>query len=77
MTDAPEGFTIVAVNLEKRIATLDNGETIPVTKFIDEDGDETDDFQEAFSFVAGPCSLGAYLTDLVEHFDFNEDRSLQ
>ncbi len=44
---------IEAINLVKRVALLADGTCVPITNIFDEDGDETDDINEAVAFVAG------------------------
>lgn len=44
---------VVAVNLGKRIALLDDGSVIPITDMLDADGDITDDPEDAVTAVAG------------------------
>ena len=46
----------MSVNAAKwfsRVALLDDGTTVPITNLLDEFGDETDDPDEAVTFVAG------------------------
>jgi hypothetical protein len=54
---------IVAVNLEKGLAFLDDGTAVPVTNMFDSDGQDTDDFTESASFVAGPGPGGQWWTE--------------
>ncbi len=44
---------IPAINWTQRFALLSDGSTVPVTNLFTIDGEETDDPDEAFSFVAG------------------------
>jgi hypothetical protein len=44
---------VEALNLTKRLAILTDGRTMPITSFIDVEGDETNDLAEAESFVCG------------------------
>lgn len=58
---------IAAINRAKRIAVLENGETIPITNFFEAGGDECDP-SDAVTCVAGPCSNGKwYSIDLREY----------
>lgn len=49
---------IMAVNLTRQIAALDDGQEIAVTNMFDAFGDSTNDADEAFSVVAGPDKDG-------------------
>lgn len=42
-----------AIKVFSRLALLSDGTTVPITNLFDGDGDETDDPDEAVSFVAG------------------------
>lgn len=44
---------VVAVNLAKRMALLDDGRVLPITDLFDHLGEETDSAFHATSFVAG------------------------
>lgn len=44
---------LTTVNLEQRLAVLDDGRSVPVTNLIDRFGDDTNDPAEAVGFVAG------------------------
>lgn len=46
-------MAINAVKALSRLALLSDGTTVPITNLLDADGDETDDPNEAVSFVAG------------------------
>lgn len=46
------------------ITLLLDGEAIPVTNLFDEDGDEVTEWEEAFTFVAGPLPDGTWLSAL-------------
>ncbi len=47
----PEPVDIIAVCRSKRLAVTDNDEICPITNFLDEMGDETDDAQAACTAV--------------------------
>lgn len=49
-------LTIQAINLRQSLALRSDGETVPITNMLDFEGDETEDFEEAVSFVAGSDS---------------------
>lgn len=58
---------IEAINRAKRIAVLENGETIPITDWFEMDGYGCDP-SDAVTCVAGPCSNGKwYSIDLREY----------
>ena len=63
-----EPLDIVAVNVERRIAILDDGTQIPVTNLLDADGDEALDPLEATAFVAGPGPQGQWFAAKFEDF---------
>lgn len=42
-----------AINRFGMVALLDDGTTVPITNLFDADGEETDDPDEAVTFVAG------------------------
>ena len=44
---------IVAINQGQRFAVLDDDRIVPITNLFDAYGDETEDFDQACSFVAG------------------------
>lgn len=44
---------VTAINLERRLALLDDGRTVPITNLFDASGDDTNDAAEAAGFVAG------------------------
>lgn len=44
---------VVAINLTRRLAHLNNDRTVPITNLIDYAGEETDDIEEAVAFVCG------------------------
>lgn len=44
---------VQAVNLRERVALLSDGSTVPVTRMMDSDGDDTDDIAECKGFVCG------------------------
>jgi len=50
---------------------LTDGQIIPITNLLDEDGDETGDLNEARAFVAGPDSSGKWHTDSIESYGNN------
>lgn len=60
------GDDIEAINVEKRIALLCNGKFINIIMLFDEDGEDTQDANEAVSFVAG--YKGNFISELVSHF---------
>lgn len=49
---------VQAIHINRRLALTDEGDTIPITMLIDEDGDHTDDPYDAISFVAGDDQHG-------------------
>lgn len=49
---------IIAYNLHDRTAVADDGTVVAITNLIDEDGDETDDLDEAVVFVCGNDTIG-------------------
>lgn len=44
---------VEALNLTKRLAHLSDGRTVPITTFLDDRGDETNDLADASLYVAG------------------------
>lgn len=58
----------MAVNLEQRLAMLASGEQIGIMKLFEVDGEETDDDEFAFSFVAGPDGGGFWYVGVLEEF---------
>ena len=57
---------IEAINLHDRQALLTTGEVIPITELFDDEGDETDDPDEAVAFVAG--RPGLWINALVDDY---------
>ena len=64
MADKPEYLTY---NLEQRILVDYDGQTYPIIKMFDDEGDETDDIEECRAFVAGV--EGYYVSVAVEETD--------
>jgi hypothetical protein len=60
---------VQAINLGRMLAMMGCGETCPITRLFDHDGDETDDPEEAVSFICGPTPGGKWITDLVADYD--------
>lgn len=58
----------VAVNKERRIVLLSNDEIVPITDYVTEDGEMTDDPELAFVAVAGPTIAGKWLAIQLENF---------
>lgn len=56
MTEVPD---IEAINLVQRVALLDNGEVLVITRMFGGDGEDCEP-EEAISFVAGPDSNGKW-----------------
>lgn len=56
---------IYSINLERRLALLDDDAVVPITNMFDADGVDTDDPAEAFTFVCGrhDCWLSAKVGD--------------
>lgn len=44
------------------IILLIDDESVPITNMYDEDGDEVTEWEEAFTFVAGPFADGHWLS---------------
>lgn len=59
---------IMNVNLRQRKAILTDGQLVEISKFLDHDGDETDDLEEAVAMVAGPDQCGKWYADSVDSF---------
>lgn len=57
---------IVSVSLAHAIAEMSDGRILPVTNLIDEDGDLTNDEDEAVTFVCGDGN--EWYADLIEDF---------
>lgn len=55
---------------------LTDGQIIPITRLLDEDGDETDFPEAARAFTAGPDREGKFHDDSLETYGFIETRSL-
>lgn len=64
-------LTIDAIHRSRREALRSDGKIVPITRFLDHMGDDTDDVEEAASCVAG--SDGAWFSILLA--DFPEGRS--
>lgn len=45
---------VVSINLGLKRVVLATGEIVPITDFLDEEGDETDDPELALIVIAGP-----------------------
>ena len=58
---------IEAINLAKKQAILSNGEYVPITTYVDIDGEETDDHEIAITFVCG-SDLEGWFVDYLCHF---------
>lgn len=56
-----ETIVITAINLDQRIALLEDGSTIPLETLLDDEGDETDDIADAVVAVA-PLPNGKWVT---------------
>ena len=52
-------MSVTAAQWFSRVALLDDGTTVPITNLLDEFGDETDDPDEAVTFVAGEATAPA------------------
>lgn len=65
MTEVPD---IEAINLVQRIALLDNGEILTITRMFDTAGDDCEPC-DAVSFVAGPDSLGVWYSGATGSYD--------
>ena len=48
---------------------IEGGESVPITNWIDADGEETDDYEEAVSCVAGPTVKGKWLVVIVSDLE--------
>ena len=59
---------ICAIDINHRIAVVDDGTLIPIITLVDDCGDETSDLVEAFGFVAGPYR-GTWFTGRISSFD--------
>lgn len=57
---------VVAISRVKSLAILTGDEVIPITNWMDEDGECDKD--DAIMFVAGPCSDEKWYTDEVSNF---------
>ena len=66
-----EDALLDAVNLRQRMALTEDQQIIPITKILDQFGDETDDLDEAVAFVCGPTAEGHWFSDDIETYDFN------
>lgn len=62
MPDSPD--IIRLIDLPIRQVTLIDGEHVPITNMFDLDGDDTDDWREAFRIVAGPTREGKWIASL-------------
>lgn len=62
---------VEAVNQSDGLVLLATGEVVPIDTFLDDEGDETDDRDEAVVAVAGPTADGKWLsvalTDFTRH----------
>ena len=54
----PTILTVVAISREQRLVMLGDGSVLPVTNWLDADGDETEDASEAVAYVAGTERCG-------------------
>lgn len=54
-------LTVVAIHRQKQIAVLSDGQTVPVTQWLDEYGDECD-AHDALQAIAGPDVNGKWHT---------------
>ncbi len=57
------------IDRSNRIAYLVGGRAIPITKFVDEFGDEVDDTTEAHAIIAGPLPDGRLAAIEIADFD--------
>ena len=50
---------VVAVNFQRGVVYTDDSRSLPITAWINEDGERTGDFKDAVRFVAtaGPCEV--------------------
>lgn len=48
---------IDVINWREGFAVLTDGQTVPITDWVDEDGELTPDRMEAVSFVCGPAKI--------------------
>jgi hypothetical protein len=55
---------IASVSLPLRELTLIDGQSCPITNMFDLDGDDTEDWREAFRVVAGPTREGQWIAAL-------------
>lgn len=65
---AIQQIDVDAINLRRKMALLNDGSTVPITKLFDDDGDDTDDLESAVSFTAGPASNGKWYSGAVADF---------
>ena len=63
-----EEATVVAINCQSRLVLLEDGTTIPITNFFDEDGDDCDP-DEAIVIVAGREGFGYLTIELFDDFE--------
>ena len=61
---------LVDVLLRRRLIVVD-GFPIPITQIFDENGEETDDFDECHAVVAGPLPSGGWLACDIDEDDRN------
>lgn len=66
-----EDVYVEAVNLEKRLALMSDGEVLPIIKLINIEGKECDDPEDAFGAVAGPDANGKWAAIMLQEFNFN------
>lgn len=64
---------LCSVQLVKRLAMLTDGQIIGITELLDEDGDPTDDPNEAAAFVAGPDAEGKFHEDILQYYGVSKN----
>lgn len=60
---------VSCVNCAKRIAIMEDGQVLPVTRLLDRFGDDTDDEDEAVACCAGPDRDGMLVSIDLTAFD--------
>jgi hypothetical protein len=59
---------ICAIHVRQKQAMMTDGSIIPITNFIDHEGEESEP-EDAVQFVAGPDGDGKWWTDCIESYN--------
>lgn len=65
---------LCSVHLRQRLAMLTDGQIIPVTALLDQDGLDTDDPHEAWTYTAGPDKDGKFHADELTGYNLKKNQ---